>query len=96
MSVSDSLAPAIEGGEGLAIAQEDYVGEEASNEAPFPREEESSIESPPPLSETPTAESHQQETNDAAPPAPEAPAEKEESEERKSLWSRLISRGGDY
>ena len=96
MSVSDSLAPAIEGGEELAIAQEEYVREEDSNEAPFPREEEFSIESPPPLSETPIAESHQQETNDAAPPAPEAPAEKEESEERKSLWSRLISRGGDY
>ncbi len=33
MSVSDSLAPAIEGGEELAIAQEEYVREEVSNGA---------------------------------------------------------------
>jgi 3-hydroxyisobutyrate dehydrogenase-like beta-hydroxyacid dehydrogenase len=43
--------------------------------------EEATIESPPPTSEFPTAESPSQETNEAASPAPESSGEKEEAEE---------------
>ena len=96
MSVSDSLAPAIEGGEELAIAQDRYQQEEVSQGPSFPNEEERTIESLSPPPESATTEDLPQETNDAVPAAPESPAEKEEPEERKSLWSRLISRGGDY
>ena len=76
MSVSDSLAPAIEGGEELAIAQDKYQQEEVSQGPSFPNEEERTIESLSPPPESATTEDLPQESNDAVPAAPESPAEK--------------------
>ena len=76
MSVSDSLAPAIEGGEELAIAQEGTSRKKFPEAPSFPNEEEGTIESLSPPSESATTEDQPQETNDAVPAAPESPRRK--------------------
>ena len=96
MSVSDSLAPVIEDRQDVAAIQENYQQDEVSQGPSFPSEREPTIESLSPTSESLALESPPQETNEAVPPAPESPTKKEDSEERRSLWSRLIGRGGDY
>ena len=89
-------SPAFEIREKAAGARESNERETVSEELQAP-DEEATTEEPllPPTSESPKEESPE-EVSVAASPAPESPAAKEGPEGRRSLWSRLISRGGDY
>ena len=94
MSISES--PALESPEEFVGLQENDGQEGVSGESQTSGEEEATLESAPPAFEPTEVESSPQETTVAASPNPESPVEKEEPEERRSLWSRLIGRGGDY
>ena len=93
MSISES--PALESRDLPAGDQENDGQEGVSGESHSPGEEEAPLESAPPAFESTEVEGPPQETNVAS-PNPESPVEKEEPEERRSLWNRLIGRGGDY
>jgi 3-hydroxyisobutyrate dehydrogenase-like beta-hydroxyacid dehydrogenase len=89
--------PSFEIREEAAGARETNEREAVSGELQSSDEEATTKESfPPPPSESPKEESPRQEVNVADSPAAEPSEEKEEPEARRSLWSRLISRGGDY
>jgi hypothetical protein len=87
---------AFENREEPAGVQENEGREGVLEESHSPGEEEATTESTPPTSESAKAESPPRETNGAASPTTESSVAKEEPGERRSLWSRLIGRGGDY